>query len=371
MSISIYVRNKDITPSSYYRLVQYTKTFQLPYEIHDIAPKKLYQNYLNRNKTNKLSNLVFSLVYYIVMVCRVTVFLLKDMVIQPKYVIVSKTFLPRHTPWLILKLIDYVTARSVFYWDFDDHIFESKEISFQQAQLLEKNAQKIIVTSEYLKNKISPNYHNKVILMPTTDGDLQGFDEAHLQNHRLSSFDQEIRLVWVATASNLPSLERIIPILDLSAQHVLETLKKTLVLTVVCNQPLLGDVKHLKVINITWTRLIAKECIYNAHIGIMPLIHQEYALGKGGFKLVQYLSTGLPVIASSVGFNQRVVNETCGILVQDKDNLEGWEEAIMKCVQTTQHWTTLSQSAYRHWKKEFSFEDNSKVWNRLLSESKE
>lgn len=48
--ISIYVRNKDITPSSYYRIIQYAKYFDGDIYIREIAPRKLYEKYLNYDK---------------------------------------------------------------------------------------------------------------------------------------------------------------------------------------------------------------------------------------------------------------------------------------------------------------------------------
>ncbi len=42
-------------------------------------------------------------------------------------------------------------------------------------------------------------------------------------------------------------------------------------------------------------------------IGIMPLSGGRYDLGKGGFKLIQYMGMGIPVVASPVGMNNQVV----------------------------------------------------------------
>jgi hypothetical protein len=42
-------------------------------------------------------------------------------------------------------------------------------------------------------------------------------------------------------------------------------------------------------------------------IGIMPLTDTPWARGKCGYKLIQYMACGLPVVASPVGVNADIV----------------------------------------------------------------
>ena len=42
-------------------------------------------------------------------------------------------------------------------------------------------------------------------------------------------------------------------------------------------------------------------------LGIMPLPNEEWAKGKCGFKALQYLSLGIPCVASPVGVNNKIV----------------------------------------------------------------
>jgi len=61
-------------------------------------------------------------------------------------------------------------------------------------------------------------------------------------------------------------------------------------------------------------------------IGIMPLPDEPWARGKCGYKLVQYMACGLPVIASPVGVNCEIVtNGWNGFLAQGP---ECWLEAL-------------------------------------------
>ena len=45
------------------------------------------------------------------------------------------------------------------------------------------------------------------------------------------------------------------------------------------------------------------------NIGIMPLIDGPFVRGKSGYKLVQYMACGLPVVASPIGVNRTIVED--------------------------------------------------------------
>ncbi len=63
-------------------------------------------------------------------------------------------------------------------------------------------------------------------------------------------------------------------------------------------------------------------------IGIMPLPDTEWAKGKCGFKIIQYMAVGLPVVCSPVGMNNEIVIEGYnGFLAQSQDE---WIGAIQK-----------------------------------------
>ena len=63
-------------------------------------------------------------------------------------------------------------------------------------------------------------------------------------------------------------------------------------------------------------------------IGIMPLPDEPWARGKCGYKLIQYMACGLPVVASPVGVNAEIVSHgENGFLASTE---EEWHESLTR-----------------------------------------
>jgi len=61
-------------------------------------------------------------------------------------------------------------------------------------------------------------------------------------------------------------------------------------------------------------------------IGIMPLVDGPFQRGKSGYKLIQYMSCGVPAVASPVGANRDIVDDgETGFLAKDP---ERWLQAL-------------------------------------------
>jgi glycosyltransferase involved in cell wall biosynthesis len=72
------------------------------------------------------------------------------------------------------------------------------------------------------------------------------------------------------------------------------------------------------------------EEVQSFDIGIMPLPDDDWARGKSGYKLIQYMGCGLPVVASPVGVNTDIVlNGTNGFLANSEDD---WRTALLRLI---------------------------------------
>lgn len=361
MSISIYVRTDKYRPSNYYRIVQYAKYLKGS-KVNTLLPSKLY--ILNSNSKRPLFvKLSLGLLIYIWIVISLTIYLIKDNLNPPKYIVVQRELVPKYLPIHIEFLLRTLLRKTNLIWDFDDDVFEKKQASEKELDILCEYSKYIVTTSSHLSSKLKKKYQKKTILMPTTDMDMVVSDMNSLNSKRLSSYKEEIRLIWVATSSNLPNLEMIIDTLDKTALKIKEGLNKDLILTVVCNLPLEVRTKYLLIRNVKWSREIAIKEVHKSHIGIMPLVNNEYNKGKGAFKLVQFISAGLPVIGSNIGFNSEVINNRNGILV---DDLNEWSDAIMMLSKSQKVWEIYSKNAIVSWKEKFDFQKNLNKWKSLL-----
>lgn len=364
--ISVYIRSYEVSPSGYYRVLQYTNNMDGKFVIHNVIPPSYYKLYLTY-KSKKQFFYVINILTYVIMYFRLLYFVLSDLCSSMKYVVISRGLIPRFFPPILRFLFSVLLSKVSLIWDFDDDILCSNEISLKEFSFLSSFSTSIIVTHRYLKEQISEEYHEKVIIMPTTDGDFQNLDIIAIQQERLRSFKNEIQLVWLGTAVNLIFLERSLASIDKIAGVFYKQFSKKIILNIICSQPVsIDSLCFLEVNNIKWTKMNAIDTLLTSHVGIMPLEHSKYTLGKGGFKLVQYMAMSLPVIASNVGFNKDIVNEKFGELISELDNVEEWYEALCNLVINESIYISKSKKAFEEWENQFSYNRNLHVWKTLL-----
>ncbi|MBG1233236.1 glycosyltransferase family 4 protein [Aestuariivirga litoralis] len=78
--------------------------------------------------------------------------------------------------------------------------------------------------------------------------------------------------------------------------------------------------------NARWRESEEVADIQAMHVGIMPLDDSPFARGKCGYKLIQYMACGLPVVASPVGVNRSIVEHGVnGFLAETPQE---WRDAL-------------------------------------------
>jgi glycosyltransferase involved in cell wall biosynthesis len=76
-----------------------------------------------------------------------------------------------------------------------------------------------------------------------------------------------------------------------------------------------------------WSETTEASLLATVHIGIMPLPDEPWERGKCGYKLIQYMACGRPVVASPVGVNRDIVTSEVGFLADKPDE---WLDALRR-----------------------------------------
>jgi glycosyltransferase involved in cell wall biosynthesis len=123
---------------------------------------------------------------------------------------------------------------------------------------------------------------------------------------------------WIGSPATQSFLEPLIPVFE----RTLDPLTDRLV-TIGANfpQPCLPNHEAKK-----WTEASEAQDIACFDVGIMPVPDRPFERGKCGFKLIQYMAAGLPVVASAVGVNTELVEDGVNGFLATTD--AQWQQAL-------------------------------------------
>lgn len=220
-------------------------------------------------------------------------------------------------PGLIAETICRYDGRVVL--DLDDAVFELRPslaargrlarwmYGPQQTLRLLERADAVVVSTPALAELLPAGAGEATVLPTVPDPALYPLAE---QLDRLP-----VVVGWAGTVGGLGYLDPLAPVFERLARAGLTCLE------VVCSQPWSGPAAFRP-----W-RLAEETSLFTRFgVGIMPLPDTPYTRAKAGFKLLQYMAAGLPVVASPVGMNAELVSRArAGYLAQSS---EEWESAL-------------------------------------------
>jgi glycosyltransferase involved in cell wall biosynthesis len=126
---------------------------------------------------------------------------------------------------------------------------------------------------------------------------------------------------WMGTASNFPFLRPVIP-------SLLERIARIPGgrLRIVSNGFLPEYARHPLVEQWRWNERGELRALQSFDVGLMPLLDNEQTRGKCGFKMIQYMAVGVPVLTSAVGANVDIfAGSGAGLMVSPG---EDWGEKL-------------------------------------------
>ncbi|MBI2505756.1 MAG: glycosyltransferase family 4 protein [Candidatus Latescibacteria bacterium] len=133
----------------------------------------------------------------------------------------------------------------------------------------------------------------------------------------------EVVLGWIGSATTLPYLELIrAPLARLGRRFPHVRLRVIGAASV--------ELEGLPVEARPWSLEGEVEELRSFDIGLMPVPDDPWTRGKGGYKLLQYMASGLPVVTSPVGINCQIVRDgETGFWARTS---EEWEERLARLI---------------------------------------
>lgn len=274
------------------------------------------------------------------------------------YVFIHREASPLGPPvfeWLISKIF-----RKKIIYDFDDAIWipntskENRLVSwvkaFWKVKFICRWSYKVVGGNDYLCDFALE--HNKQVIKIPSCVDTVG------QHNRLK--DQQTKKViigWTGSHSTMKFLDELVPVLKILKQ------KYPVEFAIICNKPPQFELAELRYI--PWNESTEVEDLLKINIGLMPLDPDPWCEGKCGFKLIQYLSLGIPAVASPVGVNRQIIEKReNGFLCSTK---EEWIQALSFLIENFSARAAMGKSGREKIEREYSVQSQSEKFLDLFT----
>lgn len=238
---------------------------------------------------------------------------------QYNYVFIQRGSAPLGPPvfeWILTKLL-----RKKVIYDFDDAIWipnTSRENriagwfkAFWKVKYICKWSYKVVGGNDFLCD-YARQYNRNVIRIPTC------VDTHRHHTIQKAHVNDDLVIGWTGSHTTLVYLDEVKDILIELQQEF------NFSFVVICNKP--PSWQMHKLVFVPWRGDTEVEDLLRMDIGIMPLKENAWTEGKCGFKLIQYMSLGIPAVASPAGVNKVIIDQ--GINGFLCTNAQEWKEAF-------------------------------------------
>jgi glycosyltransferase involved in cell wall biosynthesis len=256
-------------------------------------------------------------------------------------------------PWFIEKWFFKILSKPVMA-DYDDAIFHQydkhrfslvRALLGKKCDLVMSHSNAVIVGNSYLAARAEQAGARKVVKIPTVVSEKVFYP-------RLAA--NPIPMVgWIGSMSTAVYLSELRPAL-------VELKKKYNFVFRVVGARL--DWTDVPVENIEWTESEEVASVQSFDIGVMPLVDSYWERGKCGFKLVQYMACGKPVVADPVGVNVEIVEDGVNGLLTSSSRT--WYEALQSLLEDVSLRQEMGQKGRERFQTHYSLE----IWQGTIFE---
>jgi len=268
-------------------------------------------------------------------------------------------------PWWPLWLERWLLRGAPYVLDYDDAVFHNydrhprawvRHIYGLRLDNLMAGAALVVGGNKYLSQRARDAGAPWVELLPTVI-DLQRYPpltDAAKGKATEGARGSRPRIVWIGSPATVSYLQLLREPLRRLAQHVPFTLR------VIGGASI--DSPGVDLEFVQWTEETEVVSIQECDIGVMPLLDSPWERGKCGYKLIQYMACGLPVVASPVGVNGEIVRDGVdGFLAGTADE---WINALSKLLNNSALRQQMGMSGRRRVESEYCIQ---KVGPRLVT----
>ncbi len=245
--------------------------------------------------------------------------------------------------------------------DYDDavfHRYDQHRNPFIRALLGKKidaimrQATTVVVGNEYLAERASLAGAGRIERLPSV------VDISRYTTKEKTG--EQFRIGWIGSPITAPYLGLI--------KDALEEVAKLTGARVVLvgsgdQDPLPGVAKDV----LPWSEDSEVAQIQSFDVGIMPLPDGPFEQGKCGYKLIQYMACGLPVVASPVGVNTRIVEQ--GITGFQASTNADWVEALVMLAKDPGMRTALGKAGRIKVEQEYSLQVTAPRLLQIITEA--
>jgi glycosyltransferase involved in cell wall biosynthesis len=151
----------------------------------------------------------------------------------------------------------------------------------------------VIVGNEYLAERARQAGVRRVEILPSVV-DVESYQTKE------AATGLPFRIGWIGSPVTAPYLSGVVEALTKLSQEM------DIHITLIGAREI-SPFKNIPTTSHSWSEELERSIGKMFDIGIMPLIDGPFERGKCGYKLVQYMAAGLPVIASPIGVNNQIV----------------------------------------------------------------
>jgi glycosyltransferase involved in cell wall biosynthesis len=167
-----------------------------------------------------------------------------------------------------------------------------------------RDATAVTVGNTYLETQLRGLGARHVVRVPTVV-DITRYPR---RDRPLRDIAAPLRIGWIGTPATSKYLPMLREPLAAAARHY------RIVLVTIGASPL--DDFPVPVEPHAWSSESEAALLASLDVGVMPLPDEPWERGKCGYKLIQYMASGLPVVASPVGVNTDIVTPEVGVLAR-------------------------------------------------------